>query len=241
MFFIPGTTRSPPAYSDEFAVLAGSAGGGRENRVGLIVVQAFVTLDGVVQAGGGPEEDTDGGFPHGGWQARYDTEHGGTEMGGLVREWEGRTGALLLGRRTYEIFAGSWGVWDENAPGFQGELTRRYNRVPKYVASRTLTRLGWAGSHLLGQDVPGAVRRVREEVDGEVRVWGSTRLVRTLAAHGLVDEYRLARYPVVLGTGKRLFSDGFAPSDLRLTRSRALSSGVVVSWYRPVREVAASP
>lgn len=196
-----------------------------------IVVQAFVTLDGVVQAGGGPGEDDDGDFPNAGWASDYDAEHGAEEVNALVAEWETRTDALLLGRRTYEIFARSWGVWDESAAGASGELTRRYNRVPKYVASRTLTELGWVNSHLLGPDVPGAVAGLRQEPGQEVRVWGSTQLVRTLAEHDLIDEYRLAVYPVVLGVGKRLFSTGFVPSAFTLAETWALASGVVVSRY----------
>jgi dihydrofolate reductase len=197
-----------------------------------IVVQAFITLDGVVQAGGGPGEDPDGDFAHEGWATRYDEEHGGDELGGIVADWETRTEALLLGRRTYEIFAGSWGVWDENAEGFEGELTRRYNRIPKYVASRTLTEVGWRNSQLLGPDVPAAVQRLRAEPGGEIRVWGSTRLIKTLAEHDLVDEYRLVVYPLVLGSGKRLFSDGFATRTLALADSAALSSGLLVNTYR---------
>jgi dihydrofolate reductase len=198
-----------------------------------IVVQAFITLDGVVQSGGGPDEDREGGFEHGGWAMDYDDQMDTSGEGGeIVREWESKTEALLLGRRTYEIFAGAWGVWDENAEGLQGELTRRYNRIPKYVASRTLTRLGWKSSQLLGPDVPAAVRKLRAAPGGEIRVWGSTVLIRTLAEHDLVDEYRLAVYPLVLGTGKKLFSDGFALSRLTLVESRALRSGVVVNTYR---------
>jgi dihydrofolate reductase len=151
---------------------------------------------------------------------------------GIVREWEGRTEALLLGRKTYEIWAGAWGVWDENAEGLLGELTRRYNGVPKYVASRTLTQLGWKNSHLLGPDVPGEVKKLRAEPGGEIRVWGSTKLIRTLAEHDLIDEYRLAVYPLVLGTGKKLFSDGFALARLALVETRALRSGVLVNTYR---------
>ncbi|MCG2623929.1 dihydrofolate reductase family protein [Arthrobacter sp. I2-34] len=200
--------------------------------MGTIVVQAFITLDGVVQGGGGPDEDRDGGFEHGGWAANYDAAYGAAEDGQIVREWESRTEALLLGRRTYEIFAGSWGVWDEHAGGFQGELTRRYNRIPKYVASRTLTGLGWQNSQLLGPDVPAAVQELRAQPGGEIRVWGSTQLIRTLAGHGLVDEYRLVVYPLVLGTGKKLFSDGFTPARLTLAETRALSSGVLVNTYR---------
>jgi len=198
-----------------------------------IVVQAFITLDGVVQAGGGPDEDRDGGFEHGGWAMDYDDRMDKLGEGGdLVADWESRTEALLLGRKTYEIFARSWGVWDENAEGFQGELTRRYNRIPKYVASRTLTELRWKNSRLLGPDVPAAVRKLRAEQGGEIRVWGSTQLIRTLAEHDLVDEHRLAVYPLVLGSGKKLFSDGFALARLSLIESRTLRSGVVVNTYR---------
>lgn len=199
--------------------------------MGSIVVQAFMSLDAVVQSPS-PEEDPEGGFPHTGWATDYDTEHGGEEIGELVRQWEQRTEALLLGRRTYEIWAGAWGVWDEGAPGLQGELTRWYNRVPKYVASRTLTGLGWQNFHLLGSDVPGEVARLRAEQDGELRVWGSTELVRTLAAHDLVDEYRLAVYPLVLGSGKKLFPEGFPYSRFTLADARTLRSGVVVTTYR---------
>src|SRR3712207_3906221 len=199
-----------------------------------IVVQAFITLDGVVQSGGGPDEDREGGFEHGGWAMEYDERMDSLGEGGeIVREWESRTEALLLGRRTYEIFAGSWGVWDENAEGLQGELTRRYNRIPKYVASHTLTEVGWQNSRLLRPDVPAAVEKLRAEPGGEIRVWGSTKLIRTLAEHDLVDEYRLAVYPLVLGTGKRLFPDGFPLAKLALVETRPLASGVVVNTYRP--------
>jgi len=198
-----------------------------------IVVQAFITLDGVVQSGGGPDEDREGGFEHGGWMMEYDKQMDKLDEGGeIVEEWESRTEALLLGRRTYEIFARSWGVWDENAEGLQGELTRRYNRIPKYVASRTLTEVAWQNSQLLGPDVPAAVKNLRAEPGGEVRVWGSTKLIRTLAEHDLIDEYRLAVYPLVLGTGKKLFSDGFALTRLTLVETRTLRSGVLVNTYR---------
>jgi dihydrofolate reductase len=191
-----------------------------------IVVQAFITLDGVVQAGGGPDEDREGGFEYGGWQDGYEG------VGAIVRDWETRTEALLLGRKTYEIFAGSWGVWDEHTNDLQGELTRRYNRIPKYVASRTLTEVTWKNTQFLGPDVPAAVERLRAQSRGEIRVWGSTRLIRTLAEHGLVDEYRLVVYPLVLGTGKKLFPEGFPHSRLALVESEALRSGVLVNIYR---------
>jgi dihydrofolate reductase len=198
-----------------------------------IVVQAFITLDGVVQSEGAPDEDREEGFVHGGWRVEYDEQMDNLrEIGEIVAEWEARTEALLLGRKTYEIFAASWGMWDEKAEGLGGELTRRYNRVPKYVASRTLTAVGWKNSQLLGPDVPAAVQKLRAAPDGEIRVWGSTKLIRSLAEHDLVDEYRLAVYPLVLGTGKKLFADGFALARLTLAETRALASGVLVNTYR---------
>jgi dihydrofolate reductase len=201
--------------------------------VSEIVVQAFLTLDGVAQAPGGAEEDREGGFEHGGWQGAFD---GGEE---IILDWESRTEALLLGRKTYDIWSRSWGVWDEAADGLQGEFTRRYNRVPKYVASRTLTELGWKNSHLLGPDVPAAVARLRAEPlrlpGGEIRIWGSTVLIATLAEHDLIDEYRLMVHPIVLGTGKKLFSDGFPVSRLDLVDSQALASGILINTYRPIR------
>ncbi|HEY0375114.1 MAG TPA: dihydrofolate reductase family protein [Amnibacterium sp.] len=201
--------------------------------MGRIVVQEFITLDGVVQGGGGPDEDRDGGFDLGGWAVDFDAEHDPDDEGGpLVLDWERRVEALLLGRRTYEIWAGAWGVWDEQAEGILGELTRRYADVPKHVASTTPAELRWRNSHLLGSDVPGAVGRLRDEVDGEIRVWGSSVLVRTLAEHDLVDEYRLMTYPIVLGTGKRLFPEGFPRTTLVLAETRVLSSGVVITVLR---------
>ena len=190
-----------------------------------IVVQAFVTLDGVAQAPGGRDEDPENGFEHGGWQQGYD-------IGELVLEWEANTEALLLGRKTYDIWSQSWAVWDESAPGLMGELTRRYNRVPKYVASRTQTEFSWANTHLLDVDVAAAVSRLRDEPGGEIRVWGSTELIRTLAEHDLIDEYRIITYPVILGSGKKLFGEGFAVTKLKLITSYEHPAGVVVSTYR---------
>ena len=196
-----------------------------------IVVQAFVSLDGVVQGGGGTDEDREGGFEHGGWMMSYDEQFDQFNEGEeIVREWESKTEALLLGRKTYDIWAKAWGVWDESAPGLVGELSRRYNRVPKYVASRALPKLGWKNSHLLGPDVPAAVKKLKAERAGEIRVWGSTVLIKALA--DLIDEYRLAVYPIVLGTGKKLFSDGFPLARFTLAGSRALKSGVLINAYR---------
>ena len=191
-----------------------------------IVVQEFITLDGVIQGPGGADEDRESDFDLGGWQQDFD-------LGDTIHDWESRTEGLLLGRKTYDIWSGAWAVWDENAPGFMGELTRRYNRVPKYVASRTLTELGWKNSELLGDDVPAAVQAIRDQPGGEIRVWGSSNLIRTLAEHNLVDEYRLLVYPLLLGTGKKLFGDGFPLAQLTLVDSFAFESGVVKNIYRP--------
>lgn len=201
-----------------------------------VVVQAFVTLDGVVQGGGDPDEDREGGFGLGGWALGYDREHDAAgEIDAVVTEWESRTEALLLGRKTYDIWARAWAVWPEDAPGQMGELTRRYNRVPKYVASRTVGEFGWKNSHHLGADLPAAVAGLATDRPGEIRVWGSTEVIRSLAEHDLIDEYRLAVYPIVLGTGKRLFPSGFPAGKFALAGSRALGSGVVVSTLRRAR------
>ncbi|MDJ0356663.1 dihydrofolate reductase family protein [Paenarthrobacter sp. PH39-S1] len=168
----------------------------------------------------------EGGFEHGGWQYRYVGEEE------IVAEWESKTEALLLCRETYEIFAGAWGVLDEDAEGLQGELTGRNNRIPKYVASRTLTEVGWQNTRLLGSDEAAAVEKLHAERGGEIRVWGSTQLIRTLAERDLVDEYRLVVHPTVLGTGRKLFSGGFPLTRLALTETRALLSGVVINTYR---------
>jgi dihydrofolate reductase len=196
--------------------------------MGSIVVQSFITLDGVVQGVGRPDEDPEGGFEYGGWQDGYDDED-------IIRESESKTEALLLGRKTYDIFARSWGVWDEDAEGFVGELTRLYNRIPKYVASRTLTNATWKNTQLLGPDVPGAVQKLRAQPGGEIRVWGSTELIATLAEHDLIDEYRLIVHPIVLGTGKKLFREGFPRSSFSLVGTRSLPSGLIVTTYRPSR------
>lgn len=202
--------------------------------MGRIVVQEHITLDGVVQGGGGPDEDREGGFDLGGWTMDYGAQHDELDEGGpIVEEWESRIDALLLGRKTYDIWAAAWGVWDEDAEGMIGDFTRRYNRIPKYVASRTVTELGWQNSQLLGDDVPGAVAKLRQEAGGEIRVWGSADLIRTLAQHDLVDEYRLIVYPVVLGTGKKLFPEGFPRTSLALVEARALASDVQIVILRP--------
>jgi dihydrofolate reductase len=185
-----------------------------------LVVSAFLSLDGVMQAPGGPEEDTDGGFAHGGWTV----PHWDEAMMAFMGESMGGRFDLVLGRRTYEIFAAHWPHTDE--PG-AAEL----NAATKHVASRTLDRLEWENSRLLEGDAVDAVRRLKEESGPELQVHGSAGLLQTLQQHDLVDEYRLLTFPVVLGVGKRLFGDGVAPAGLRLADATVSSTGVVLAKY----------
>ena len=178
--------------------------------MGKLVVTEFVTLDGVAQAPGEPDEDRDDGFAHGGWQAPLLDE----ESGRLMFEQASTMDSLLLGRKTYEIFAGYWPQAPQEMP-FTGLL----NGVPKYVASRTLADpLAWQGSTLLTGDLVESVNAVKERHD-EVHVIGSLNLVQSLLERGLVDRVHLWLYPLVLGSGKKVFGDGAVPTALRLTES----------------------
>ena len=190
--------------------------------MGKLIVTEFVTLDGVAQAPGEPDEDRDGGFAHGGWQAPL-LDH---ESGGVMFEQARSMDALLLGRRTYEIFANYWPHAPQEIP-FTGLL----NGVAKYVASRTLTEpLGWQGSTLLGGDLTESVRAVTERHD-EVHVIGSLDLVQSLLRVGLVDRLNLWVYPLVLGTGKRVFGDGTVPTAMRLSQSVTYPNGTLQLAY----------
>ncbi|MEW1748466.1 dihydrofolate reductase family protein [Streptomyces angustmyceticus] len=189
-----------------------------------LIVTAFVTLDGIMQAPGGPDEDVDRGFEHGGWQVPYVDD----DLMSLMTEiLEQTTDHLLLGRRTYDIFAAYWPrVTDENNP-----IAVKLNAMPKYVASRTLSSLEWHNSHLLKGEAAEAVARLKEQLDGVIMTQGSSDLIHTLQQHDLVDEYRLLVHPVILGTGKRLFTDGAAPATWTLTRSRTTGAGVRYCTY----------
>ena len=192
-----------------------------------LTVTAFLTLDGVVQAPGGPGEDDDGGFAHGGWTVPYFDEHLGQVMGELM----GRPFDLVLGRRTYDIFAAFW----PNAS--QEEGAKPLNDAVKHVASRSRPRLEWERSYLLEGDVAQAVAALKEQDGPELQVHGSGNLVQTLLRHGLVDRWQLLTFPVVLGSGKRLFADGAVPTGLRLVGSSVSGSGVVVSTYEAAGEL----
>lgn len=187
-----------------------------------LVVGTFLTLDGVVQAPGAPDEDRDGGFSQGGWTVPLFDD----ELAESMTGWISGIGALLLGRRTYEIFAGHWPLTGPDDP-----IGAALNRVPKYVASRTLQSAGWEGTTAV-DDVPTTVRALKEQDGGPIQVHGSGELVQTLLREDLVDELRLALFPVLVGPGKRLFGDGTAPAALRLVDHAVLGSGVTVLTYR---------
>lgn len=191
-----------------------------------IVVSEFLSLDGVYQGPGGPEEDTSGGFTKGGWAMELDD--GEDNDSSVVLDSFEHTDGLLLGRRTYDNFAGFWPNVSPDDP-----YGRFMNRFRKYVVSTTLSEpLGWANSTLISSDVPGAVRRLRDQPGGDIQVIGSGELVQTLISNNLVDRYRLMVYPVVLGTGKKLFRDG-AEASLRLVNSEATKGGVLILDFEP--------
>ena len=195
--------------------------------MGLIHIDLFTTLDGVAQAPGGPEEDPDDGFAFGGWQAPLIDEVVGAQVG------SGMTGmdALLLGRRTYDIFAS---YWPRQEDGPDSDIARLFNRIPKYVASRQDRPLDWAHSTVLGPDVAAAVRKVRDHHES-VHVIGSLDFVQTLFAERLFDRLTLWVYPIVLGSGKKVFTDGVPPSNLRLLEPVVSSpKGAVMLRYERV-------
>ena len=186
-----------------------------------LVTSTFVTLDGVMQGPGGPEEDPTGGFTHGGWSVNYWDDLMGQAMG----EAMSRPFDLLLGRKTYEIFAAHWPhATDEPGAGV-------LNGATKHVASRTLNAVEWQNSILLEGEVAEAVVRLKEEAGPEIQVHGSGNLIQTLLEHDLVDEYRLWIFPVVLGTGKRLFAEGAIPRGLKLVDSKTSTTGVLIATY----------
>jgi dihydrofolate reductase len=192
-----------------------------------LYVNTFLTLDGVMQAPGGPEEDPVEGFSHGGWSVNYWDDL----MGEVMDEATARPFDLLLGRKTYEIFAAHW-------PHVTGDsMADTLNAATKYVASRTLTRLDWANSHLLEGDAADAVRRLKEESGPEIQVHGSSDLVQTLLEADLVDRFGVWIFPVVLGTGKRLFGDGTIPAGMRLLDSKTSSTGVLIATYERAGDI----
>jgi dihydrofolate reductase len=194
-----------------------------------IILSDFMSLDGVVQAPGGREEDTDGGFAHGGWSMKYfDPE----AMGPVLDEVMATTEALLFGRRTWQTMAAAW-------PGRAGDpFADRMNEIPKYVASRTLSQddLTWSGSTLLAaDDAIGAVRELRAREGKGLQIMGSSSLATQLVDHDLIDEYRLMIEPILLGGGKRIFPEDGRARPLELVSTTTASTGVLVCTYRPAR------
>jgi dihydrofolate reductase len=192
-----------------------------------IIASTFVTLDGVMQAPGGPEEDPTGGFTQGGWSFSYwdDT------MNQVMGESMSKPFDLLLGRKTYEIFAAHW----PNAG--ESPVTQLFNKATKYVASRTLDSLDWVNSKLIEGDVVKEVGRLRTGDGPDLQVHGSSVLLQTLIGAQLIDEYRLWIFPLVLGHGKRLFEKGTAPRELSLADTKSSSTGVLMNTYRPAGAV----
>jgi len=191
-----------------------------------LIVNTFLTLDGVMQAPGGPEEDPSGGFEHGGWSFGYWDEQMQRAMG----ESMSKPFDLVLGRKTYEIFAAHWPHTDD--PGAEP-----LNSATKHVASTTLTQLDWEHSKLIDGDVPEGVRALKQQDGPELQVHGSANLIQTLLEHSLIDEFRLWTFPLVLAKGKRLFDGGTVPEGLELTSSQVSSTGVTIASYRTGAEI----
>jgi dihydrofolate reductase len=192
-----------------------------------LIVSTFLTLDGVMQAPGGPEEDRADGFALGGWSVNYWDEQMGKVMGAAMST----PFDLLLGRRTYDIFAAYWPNATEEAGA------KPLNDATKYVASRGRPALDWTPSVLIEGDVADGVAALKEEDGPELQVHGSGNLIQTLLRHGLVDEFRLWVFPVVIGSGKRLFGDGTIPAALKLVDNTVSSTGVVIGTYVPAGEI----
>jgi dihydrofolate reductase len=195
-----------------------------------LVVTTFVSLDGVMQAPGGPGEDTSGGFRYGGWSAPLFDDATGAQM----VEWFEPAEDFLLGRTTYEIFEQFW----PKAPQEGDPIATALNTKTKHVASRTLASVDWNGTaRLLEGDVPATVRALKEQDGGELQVHGSAGLIQTLLREDLVDELRLIVYPVVIGAGKRLFGDGAVPRTWRLTSTTTTPAGALLSTYERVGDL----
>ena len=190
-----------------------------------LTVHSHLTLDGVMQSNGKPEPELNDGFEQGGWQVPYFED----DFANLIGNWMSAADAFLLGRRTYELFAGHWSLITDPADA----VAARLNRKPKYVASTTLSQVDWHNSTLIRGDVFEEVGQLKQQPGNELQVHGSSTLIRTLMEHDLIDEYRLFIHPVVLGNGKRLFAEGTTPTALELVDTKTTSRGVVAHVYRP--------
>jgi dihydrofolate reductase len=192
-----------------------------------LIASTFLTLDGVMQAPGGPGEDDEGGFAYGGWSVNYWDD----QMGQVMEEATSKPFAMVLGRKTYDIMASYWPTAPEEAGG------KIFNEATKYVASRGRPTLEWSNSVLIEGDAAQGLAALKDENGPELQVHGSSNLIQSLLRHNLVDEYRLWVFPVVIGSGKRLFAEGAIPAGLRLVDSKVSSTGVLIGTYQPAGEV----
>jgi dihydrofolate reductase len=194
-----------------------------------LIVLSFLSLDGVMQAPGGPEEDPTGGFKHGGWLVGYLDDF---LLKVMVKQMS-KPFDLLLGRKTYEIFAAYWPYANTSEDPFAAKL----NNAKKYVASKTLTKLDWNNSELINGDLPEGIKRMKKQNGPEIQIHGSGNLIQTLLKHDLVDELWLKIFPFTLGAGKRLFAEGTIPAGFKLLESEISPSGVIIASYERAGEV----
>ncbi len=190
-----------------------------------LIVTTFITLDGVMQAPGGPEEDTSGGFKYGGWTVPYFDEFSSKVMGEQMKQ----PFNLLLGRKTFEIFASYWPHHASDWPGI--------NEAAKYVVSNTLTKHDWKNSIFIKGDVVEEIKKLKMQDVPDLKVWGSSKLIQTLLQHDLVDELWLKIFPITLGSGKRIFAEGTIPAAFKLTDSKVSPSGVIFANYERAGKV----
>lgn len=190
--------------------------------MGRVVVVNFITIDGVIQSPLSPTEDRDGGFEHGGWVPPYSDD----TVNAFMQEATVNAAGLLLGRRSFDILADAWATADDSDPAVAA-----MNRMPKYVISSTRSTFSWQNSRSIGSDVHRAVTDLKSRTNGDLVVFGAGALVRALAEHDLVDQYRLLLFPMILGSGKRMFDQGSQPTTFTLTDSIVAASGVVILTY----------
>jgi dihydrofolate reductase len=195
-----------------------------------IVAATFVSLDGVMQAPGGPEEDPSGGFKLGGWTVPYWDD----ATGAVMDETFSKPFALLLGRKTYDIFAGYWPHYTD---GPAEPIAKAFNKVTKYVASRSTHKFDWNNSQWLGEDTVASLKKIKAGDGPDLLIQGSGDLIQTLLKHGLIDEFTVMTFPLLLGPGKRLFGKGAMPAAFKLVKSQTSSTGVIIAKFERAGEV----